>query len=58
MDGRTFIKFGSHTDAYTHSYLNVAAAVGMQLEEVDLFIRRLRECWEELVAKQSPQSPR
>ena len=58
VDGRTFINFGSHTDAYPHAYLNVAAAVGMQLEEVDLFIRRLRECWEELVAKQSPQSPR
>ena len=50
VDGHKFVNFGSHTDAYPHAYLNVAAAVGMQKEEVNLFIDRLEKCWKDLMA--------
>ncbi|KYR00610.1 O-phosphoseryl-tRNA(Sec) selenium transferase [Tieghemostelium lacteum] len=36
-----FLNYGSHIDHYPFSYLTVACAIGIQKEEIDLFIERL-----------------
>ena len=41
VSGHTFYGFGSHSNEYPCSYLTAAAAIGMQKEDVDLFIKRL-----------------
>lgn len=39
--GHDFIGYGSHVDAYPTPYLTAAAAIGMQRQEVDVFVERL-----------------
>lgn len=39
--GQDFVGYGSHTDAYHTPYLTAAAAIGMERQEVDVFIERL-----------------
>jgi O-phospho-L-seryl-tRNASec:L-selenocysteinyl-tRNA synthase len=39
--GYTFRGFGGHHDNYPHSYLTAAAAIGMETEDINLFIQRL-----------------
>lgn len=44
VSGHTFRGFMSHTDNYPCAYLNAAAAIGMKMQDVDLFIKRLDKC--------------
>ncbi|KAL1416624.1 hypothetical protein MTO96_027835 [Rhipicephalus appendiculatus] len=37
----TFRNWGSHSDSYPSSYLTAASALGLQKEEVDVFVRKL-----------------
>lgn len=34
----------SHTNDYPCAYLNAASAIGMKIQDVDLFIKRLDKC--------------
>lgn len=42
--GFKFEGYGSHCDAYPHSYLTFAAALGTTETDVEIFIRRLEAC--------------
>ncbi|MBZ3881408.1 O-phosphoseryl-tRNA(Sec) selenium transferase [Sciurus carolinensis] len=44
VSGYTFRGFMSHTNSYPCAYLNAAAALGMKMQDVDLFIKRLDKC--------------
>lgn len=44
VSGHTFRGFMSHADNYPCAYLNAAAAIGMKMQDVDLFIKRLDKC--------------
>lgn len=48
VEGREFQGFGSHCNSYPYSYLNAAAAIGMRMDEVDIFADRLDKCLERL----------
>ena len=66
VSGFTFQGFGSHSNDYPCSYLTAAAAIGMEREDVDLFIKRLDKVLLKLSpnrncddgAKKSATSPR
>lgn len=36
-----FPDYGAHINGYPHHYMNVAAAIGMEREEIDVFLDRL-----------------
>lgn len=44
--GLAFQGYGAHHDAYPHTYLTFAAALGTSEQDVDEFLRRLRLCLE------------
>uniref|UniRef100_A0A2K6GTI3 O-phosphoseryl-tRNA(Sec) selenium transferase n=2 Tax=Propithecus coquereli TaxID=379532 RepID=A0A2K6GTI3_PROCO len=44
VSGYTFRGFMSHTNNYPCAYLNAASAIGMKMQDVDLFIKRLDKC--------------
>lgn len=46
----------SHTDNYPCAYLNAAAAIGMKVQDVDLFIKRLDKCLNTVRKEQSKAS--
>lgn len=48
VSGYTFRGFMSHTNNYPCAYLNAAAAIGMKIQDVDLFIKRLDRCLKSL----------
>ena len=39
----TFLNWGSHSNAYPHTYFTAAAALGMEKKEVDEFVHRLKK---------------
>ena len=41
VGGHVFQGFGSHTNAYPCAYLTAAAAIGMETDDVDAFVKRL-----------------
>lgn len=44
-----FIKdWGSHEDFEGPSYLTAAAALGLSEAEIEVFFKKLRECWKDL----------
>lgn len=43
----------AHTDNYPCAYLNAAAAIGMKMQDVDLFIKRLDKCLNTVRKEQS-----
>ncbi|GAB1289653.1 O-phosphoseryl-tRNA(Sec) selenium transferase [Apodemus speciosus] len=53
VSGHTFRGFMSHTDNYPCAYLNAAAAIGMKMQDVDLFIKRLDKCLNTVRKEQS-----
>ncbi|XP_038174422.1 O-phosphoseryl-tRNA(Sec) selenium transferase isoform X2 [Arvicola amphibius] len=53
VSGHTFQGFMSHTDNYPCAYLNAAAAIGMKMQDVDLFIKRLEKCLNTLRREQN-----
>ncbi|CAO2639934.1 O-phosphoseryl-tRNA(Sec) selenium transferase [Lemmus lemmus] len=56
VSGHTFQGFMSHTDNYPCAYLNAAAAIGMKMQDVDLFIKRLEKCLNTLRREQNKAS--
>ena len=52
VSGYTFQGFGSHSNEYPCSYLTAAAAIGMERDDVDLFIKRL----DKVLTKLSPNT--
>nr|XP_048317582.1 O-phosphoseryl-tRNA(Sec) selenium transferase isoform X1 [Myodes glareolus] len=56
VSGHTFQGFMSHTDNYPCAYLNAAAAIGMKMQDVDLFIKRLEKCLNALRREHSKAS--
>lgn len=49
IHGRPFAGYGSHCDGYPTDYLTIAAALGTEQCEIDVFIKKLRECYKELL---------
>ena len=45
--GFRFCNYGSHLDNFPVSYLNAAAAIGMQEQEIDIFCKRLVKVFKE-----------
>ena len=43
IGGVLFKNFNSHYNAYPCAYLTAAAAIGIQKEEIDRFIKRLQK---------------
>nr|XP_012327836.1 O-phosphoseryl-tRNA(Sec) selenium transferase isoform X2 [Aotus nancymaae] len=56
VSGYTFRGFMSHTNNYPCAYLNAAAAIGMKMQDVDLFIKRLDMCLKTVRKEQSKES--
>ena len=46
IGGISFKNFNSHYNAYPCAYLTAAAAIGIQKEEIDLFIKRLQKVFD------------
>ena len=49
VEGISFQDYGAHHNAYPHTYLTVAAAIGTEPKDIDEFISRLRKCLKEFV---------
>ncbi|XP_012327836.2 O-phosphoseryl-tRNA(Sec) selenium transferase isoform X2 [Aotus nancymaae] len=56
VSGYTFRGFMSHTNNYPCAYLNAASAIGMKMQDVDLFIKRLDMCLKTVRKEQSKES--
>lgn len=56
VSGYTFRGFMSHTNNYPCAYLNAASAIGMKVQEVDLFIKRLDKCLKAIKKEQNKES--
>uniref|UniRef100_F7FPY1 O-phosphoseryl-tRNA(Sec) selenium transferase n=1 Tax=Callithrix jacchus TaxID=9483 RepID=F7FPY1_CALJA len=56
VSGYTFRGFMSHTNNYPCAYLNAASAIGMKMQDVDLFIKRLDRCLKTVRKEQSKDS--
>nr|XP_010336472.2 O-phosphoseryl-tRNA(Sec) selenium transferase isoform X2 [Saimiri boliviensis boliviensis] len=56
VSGYTFRGFMSHTNNYPCAYLNAASAIGMKMQDVDLFIKRLDSCLKTIRKEQSKES--
>ncbi|XP_055241518.2 O-phosphoseryl-tRNA(Sec) selenium transferase isoform X4 [Gorilla gorilla gorilla] len=56
VSGYTFRGFMSHTNNYPCAYLNAASAIGMKMQDVDLFIKRLDRCLKAVRKEQSKES--
>eukprot|EP00041_Stephanoeca_diplocostata_P012147 m.202481 g.202481 ORF g.202481 m.202481 type:complete len:497 (+) comp18833_c0_seq1:206-1696(+) len=55
--GTTFHGYGAHIDNYPTPYLTAAAAIGMELEEVDVFVDRLDKALTEFKKKAKSSRP-
>lgn len=42
-----FSNYGSHCEGYPHAYFTAAAAIGIEREDVDVFIERLEKNWKQ-----------
>lgn len=56
VSGYTFRGFMSHTNNYPCAYLNAASAIGMQVQDVDVFIKRLDKCLKTVRKEQNKES--
>ncbi|XP_054538787.1 O-phosphoseryl-tRNA(Sec) selenium transferase isoform X2 [Pan paniscus] len=56
VSGYTFRGFMSHTNNYPCAYLNAASAIGMKMQDVDLFIKRLDRCLKAVRKERSKES--
>ena len=50
-----FTNWGSHHDCYPSPYFTVAAAIGMERREVDVFLERLEKVFVKFRKKQQQQ---
>ncbi|KAM7360120.1 sec synthetase [Cochliomyia hominivorax] len=48
IDGYEFKNWGSHDDNDAVAYLTAAASLGLSVTEIDVFIKKLKECWKDL----------
>lgn len=48
IENYEFVGWMSHCESYKCSYLNVAAAIGIQKNEIDEFFRILNDCFVKL----------
>ena len=46
-----FLGYGSHTNQYPFAYITVAAAIGIEKTEVDMFMKRLDKTLEKFTKK-------
>jgi len=53
-----FISWGAHLSRYPHSYFTVACAIGMKLEEVDVFVQRFQKALKKFLISSSSSSVR
>lgn len=56
VGGVTLSGFGQSHDAYPHTYLTVAAALGTTVEDVDLFFNRFLSCTKEYRKKSAKEN--
>jgi O-phospho-L-seryl-tRNASec:L-selenocysteinyl-tRNA synthase len=49
IGAHTFANWGAHTDILPCSYLTAAASIGLQEDEIDLFLGRLEKCLKKLL---------
>ena len=52
-----FTNWGSHHNSYPTAYFTVAAAIGMERREVDLFLERLDKVFVKFRKKQEERPP-
>ena len=46
-----FVDWGTHEDDVKLPYLTVAATIGLTTTEIDIFIKKLRECFKDLMSQ-------
>uniref|UniRef100_A0A1A9WPR3 O-phosphoseryl-tRNA(Sec) selenium transferase n=1 Tax=Glossina brevipalpis TaxID=37001 RepID=A0A1A9WPR3_9MUSC len=51
VDGFEFIDWGSHENNLDCAYLTAAVSIGLQLSEIDAFIQKLQQCWQDIEKK-------
>lgn len=56
ISGYQFKNWGSHSNTYPHSYLTVAASIGMTKSDVDTFIRKFSSVMSSLKSNGVPKS--
>nr|XP_002120570.1 O-phosphoseryl-tRNA(Sec) selenium transferase [Ciona intestinalis] len=53
IEGHVFTGYGSHSNHYPHSYVTVAAAIGMRRTECDVIVKCIDKCMTSLKKKKS-----
>ncbi|XP_065354399.1 O-phosphoseryl-tRNA(Sec) selenium transferase [Calliphora vicina] len=48
IDGYEFKNWGTHEDRNGPAYLTAAATLGLTLSEIEVFLKKLNECWKDL----------
>ncbi len=56
ISGQNFAGFGSSTEAFPHSYLTAACAIGLTEDEMDEFFNRLDKCFKDFWAKRKKEA--
>ena len=51
IHGTSFMGFGSSTNAFPHSYLTAACAIGLKGNEMEEFFTRLDKCFKDFFTK-------
>ena len=54
IGGYTFKNWGSHSDNYPCIYMTAAAAIGLEAEEIDTFLKRLEKIFLKFKRKHIP----
>ena len=57
INGYEFTGWGAHTNNYPCAYLTAAAALGMNRDDVDTFLKRLDKCLCKFSKKNNPALP-
>jgi O-phospho-L-seryl-tRNASec:L-selenocysteinyl-tRNA synthase len=50
IEANEFVNYGQHYSAYPHSYLNVAAGIGMSRDDVVVLLERLQRAWADVTS--------
>ena len=56
MGGQEFVRFGSSTENYPHSYLTAACAIGLSESEMNEFFVRLDKGLKDFFSKQKKEA--
>eukprot|EP01063_Lacrimia_lanifica_P028744 TRINITY_DN4257_c0_g1_i3.p1 TRINITY_DN4257_c0_g1~~TRINITY_DN4257_c0_g1_i3.p1 ORF type:complete len:555 (+),score=129.08 TRINITY_DN4257_c0_g1_i3:61-1725(+) len=49
--GNEFQKYGSHSDDNTSPYLTLACAIGIERQDIDVFVKRLNSEWDKILKR-------